>query len=163
MSRWQYGDWAMAAIVIEEDGDIYPLSELSEHHDLSFEGYYEEPFLLCSSYYRMNDLAGTMGARYEGRVNIVAHLNITDGNGNCKSFKETCEGYTCCGEDCYMLLIVTPGDSADSTTVEFQVVEKAEFTEAVGIECFRKWVNEYDGEDGLDVLDITTVCLLDLL
>ncbi|MBQ8689427.1 MAG: hypothetical protein IJ515_03590 [Clostridia bacterium] len=151
MSRWQYGDWAMAAVVIDDYGDVYPLSKLGERSAIKFTGYYEERGWLASQYYRMDDLAGRMGTRYEGSFDIYAHLRFTDANGGVKTVEELCEGYTCCGTDCYMLLIVTPGKDAASTTVEFQEVDESELKEAVGEARFNEWLNSESSKETVNL------------
>ena len=146
MSRWSYGNWAMAAVVIDEDGEICPLSELYTRYGLRVEGYYEERCWAVSSYYALDDLTGAMDNRDEGSMDIYAHLRITDSAGVTREHELLCEGYTCCGEDCYMLLIVTPGADADTTTVDFQTVERVELIEAVGEKCFNQWWNSPESE-----------------
>ena len=152
MSRWQYGEWAMAAVVIEEDGDIYPLSELSSRHSLKINGFYEERGWFASQFYKLDDLAGSMGTRYEGSFDIHAHIQVTDGAGKMNTLHALCEGYTCCGRDCFMLLIITPGKDAASTTIDFQAVDESEIKEAVGEATFNDWVSKY-GASGLTYLD----------
>ena len=142
MSRWSYGDWAMAAVVIEDNGNIYPLSQLASRRGLQVNGYYEERGWMASQYYRLDDLAGQIYSRYEGSFTIHAHLRVTDRNGNTKNLHAECDGYTCCGEDCYMLLIVNPGRDAASTTLEFQAVDKSELKEAVGASRFSAWAEK---------------------
>lgn len=139
MSRWSYGNWAMAAVVMEDNGSVYPLSKLSSHRALKAKGYYSESFLLGPRFYRMDDLTGSMGSKGEGSFTIQAHLQITDASGGTKTLQAECEGYTCCGTDCYMLLIVTPGKDAATTTVEFQEVDEVELREAVGGAHFDAW------------------------
>lgn len=139
MSRWSNGNWAMAAVVIDEDGEVCPLSKIGTRYGLKTEGYYEERGWFASRYYVMDDLTGSMGNRYEGHMDIYAHLRITDKSGAMQQHEVLCEGYTCCGVDCYMLLIITPGSDAASTKVEFQKVEQVELIEAVGEKCFNEW------------------------
>ena len=153
MSRWSYGDWAMAAVVIDDYGDVYPLSELTARTGLTLSGYYEEKGWLSSRYYELEDLTGSMGSRYEGHFEIIAHLRITDKNGVTKEFAESCEGYTCCGDDCFMLLIVTPAADASAVNVEFQTVDELEIKEAVGTDKFNTWATETNGESALINLD----------
>ena len=141
MSRWSHGDWAMAAVVIEDNGNIYPLSQLAARRGLQVNGFYEERGWLASQYYQLDDLAGQIYSRYEGSFDIHAHLRITDRNGNTNYLHAVCEGYTCCGTDCYMLLIINPGNDAATTTLEFQEVDEAELKEAVGARRFNDWAS----------------------
>lgn len=146
MSRWCYGNWAMAAVVIDEDGEVCPLSEIAARYGLKAEGYYEEKGLLGSTYYALDDLTGAMDNRDEGFVNVYAHLRVTDRGGATRVHELSCEGYCGCDDDCYMLLIVTPGSDAESTEVEFQTVDKVELTEAVGEDRFNDWWNSSECE-----------------
>lgn len=147
MSRWQYGNWAMAAVVMEDSGDIYPFSALAGRHPLQVKGYYSESFLLGPRYYRMDDLTGLMNAKGEGHFTIEAHVQVTDGEGKVNTLTASCDGYTACREDCYMLLILTPGKDAASTTLEFQNVDEVEIKEAVGVSRFKEWENSEESEN----------------
>ena len=151
MSRWSNGTWVMAAVVLEDDGTIYPLSKLSSAHPLKALGYYERPTLFTPIYYRMNDMDGCVECMYEGSFTIKAFVRITDKNGNTNILRGECDGYTCCGEDCYMLMIITPGKDAASTTAEFQVVDEVEFLEAVGRNNYNNWSTPYTEQ--LDKID----------
>ena len=147
MSRWSNGYWAMAALVADDDGDVYPLSKLAERCGLKVEGFYEERGWFASRYYAMDDLTGSMGHRYEGSFDIYAHLRITDRSGRTKDHEVLCQGYTCCGRDCYMLLMLNPAANAEDTTVEFQKVEKVEIIEAVGEKAFNDWWRSPDSDN----------------
>ena len=153
MSRWQYGDWALAAVVMEDNGNIFPLSELESRYGLRVKGYYEESFLLGPTYYRMDDITGAMGAKYEGSFTIGAHLQITDASGRVNTLYAECDGYTCCGTDCFMLLIINASKNAASVTLDFQEVDELEIKEAVGRKRFENWVNENHGESTLVILE----------
>lgn len=156
MSRWSQGDWALAAVAMNENGDIFPLSELQSRCGLKVKGYYEESFLLGPRYYRLDDITGAMGAKYEGSFTIGAHLQITDAAGRVNTLFAECDGYTCCGTDCFMLLIVNAAKNAASVTLDFQEVDEVEIKEAVGRARFENWANEHHGESSLVILEKPT-------
>lgn len=141
MSRWSDCVWAIAATVIDENGDIYPLSELESRRGLVACGYYEEPYLFRSEYFEMKDVVGEYGGRNEGFFNINATLRITDTAGGENILKASAEGYVCCDEDCFMLFIITPGKDAASCELEAQIVDVAEFREAVGEAAYNDYLH----------------------
>ena len=157
MSRWSYGTWILGAVAIDESGNIFPLSELERRTGFSLKGYYSESFLIRGSvYYKMDDIISEIDSKYEGSFTIESHLQIKDKNNGVKSLYAECDGYTCCGEDCYMLLILTLGNSAASTTLDFQEVDMLELEEAVGKDRLAKWMNENSGESTLTELSSPT-------
>ena len=138
--RWSYGTWVMAAVAMDEFGDVCPLSELNNRTNLRVAGYYQEPrFYGDPYYYKMADLTGENYSKYEGFFDIEAHVQIKDTCGGTKTMEAACEGYTCCGENCYMLLILNLGKDAASTTMEFQKVDLTELQEAVGKQNWDRW------------------------
>ena len=153
MSRWSYGDWVLCAVAIDESGDVIPLSEVNRRGGLNINGYYSEEYWLRTEYYKMSDFTGEVYSKYEGFFTVNANLKIEDNRGGVNIIHKECEGYTCCGEDCYMLLIVSLGDDAESTTVEFQKVDRIEMDEAVGREKLNKWMMEHHGEDMKVIID----------
>lgn len=153
MSRWSYADWVLAAVVLDDYGNIYPLSEISKHTSLKVNGYYAEQFWVGSRCYRMDDITGCVYSKYEGSFTIEAHLKITDANGRESILNAECDGYTCCGTDCYMLLIVNPGKDAASTTIEFQEVDEIELKEAVGAKKLENWMHENHGKSTVVEID----------
>ena len=154
MSRWSYGDWAMAAVAIDEFGDICPLSEVANRTGFGVKGYYEQKYFWGDpSYYRMDNLTGEVYSKYEGSFTIEAHVQVTDKNGGVNTLFAECDGYTCCGEDCFMLLVVGLGNNAASTTLEFQVVDRVELEEAVGSQRFSEWYSANYGKSTLVNLD----------
>lgn len=141
MSRWSYGTWVMVAVAMDDLGNILPLSKIDGKNGFKAELYYEQPsFYGVSTYYKGNDFAGKVDSKYEGSFDIKAHVKLTDKSGNTKSFEKLCEGYTCCGVDCYMLLIVTLGSGVSTSDIEFQEVDIAELEEAVGKEVLKGWM-----------------------
>ena len=153
MSRWSYADWVLGAIVIDENGDIFPLSKVKERTGFNIIGYYSEQYLIRKEYYKMEDFTGEVGCKYEGFFTVIADLKIEDNCGGVNIVKKECEGYTCCGEDCYMVLIVSLGEDAGSTTVEFQKVDRAELEEAVGRNTLSKWMQDHYGESAKVIID----------
>lgn len=153
MSRWSYADWVLCAVVIDEDGDILPLSEVKKRTGFNINGYYSEQYLIRTEYYKMEDFTGEVGCKYEGFFNVYADLKIEDTCGGVNIVKKECEGYTCCGEDCYMLLVVSLGDDAESTTVDFQKVDRAEVEEAVGRNNLVAWMQENYGKSAKKIID----------
>ncbi len=150
MSRWSYGDWAMAAVAIDDIGTICPLSEVSKRTGFRVKGYYEQKCLWGDpDYYRMDDLTGEVYSKYEGSFTVEAHVQVTDQNGRVNTLFAECDGYTCCGEDCFMLLLVSLGSDAASTALEFQVVDRVELEEAVGKQRLSSWMDEYYGKSAL--------------
>ena len=157
MSRWSSGTWVMAAVAIDESGNIFPLSEVERRTGFSLKGYYSESFLIRGSvYYRMDDIVGEIDSKYEGSFTIESHLQIKDKNNSVRTLYADCDGYTCCGEDCYMLLILTLGNSAKSTSLDFQEVDMLELEEAVGKELLEEWMTEHSGESTLTELESPT-------
>ena len=153
MSRWSYGTWIVAAVVIEEDGDIYPISELYSRRGLIVQGCYEQVYWSSSERFKLQDIAGEVECRYEGDITIRAHLCITDKNGKVNFLDAECDGYTCCGEDSYMLLILTPSNDAGSCTLEFQEVDEVELKEALGKPVYDEWLYENRGKDTFVAID----------
>ena len=153
MSRWSYADWVLCAVAIDEWGDIIPLSEVKARTGFNIKGYYSEKYLIRTEYYEMNDFTGEVYSKYEGFFTVNADLKIEDTRGGVNVIHKECEGYTCCGDDCYMLLIVSLGDDAESTTVEFQTVDLVELEEAVGREKLNNWMHEHHGENAKVIID----------
>ena len=151
MSRWCNGNWAMAAVAIDDSGDIYPLSEISLRCGLKVEGFYEEKGWYQSTYYALDDVTGSWDNRYEGSFDIIAHLRITDRSGVTVTREVSCEGYTCCGEDCYMLLSVTTGTGAEDAEVAFDAVDEVEIIEAIGKARFDAWRYGDDSDDPREI------------
>ncbi len=150
MSRWSSGNWAIGAVVIENDGEIYPISDILERRGITVTGYYEEPYLFRSDYFEICDVVGEPDSRNEGFFTIKANLRLTDKFGNEKILFTEREGYTSCDEDCYMLLIITPDSDLSKTEIELQTVEFLEFKEAVGEKGVIAW---QEGRCALKLLD----------
>ena len=151
MSRWSHGDWVLAAVAVDESGDIIPLSKVNKRTGFNVKGYYSDKYL--TEYYRMDDLTGEVYSKYEGFFTVLADLRIEDTRGGVNILHKECEGYTCCGEDCYMLLIVNLGDDAESTTVELQKVDLVEIEEAVGREKLNDWMSKHYGESAKVIIN----------
>ena len=141
MSRWSTGTWVVGAVVVDDCGDVYPISQLSAKTGLKLEGYYEHVYWIQPDYSKLEDLAGEIECKYEGSIEIRAHLRITDKNGGVKTLSAACEGFTFCGRDCYMLLVLTPGSNAASCEIDFQNCDEVELKEAFGATEYNDWVH----------------------
>ena len=153
MSRWSYGDWVLCAVAIDESGDVIPLSQVNKCTKFKINGYYSEEYWTRTEYYEMSDFTGEVYSKYEGSFTVKADIKVEDGCGGVNIVSKECDGYTCCGEDCYMLLIVSLGDDAESTTVEFQKVDRIEMDEAVGRQNLNNWMSDHNGENMKVIID----------
>lgn len=153
MSRWSHGDWVLAAIAIDKNGNTVPFSRIERSTGFTINGYYSEGYLIRNEYYKMDDFTGEVYSRYEGHFTVNADLQIKDSCGGVNVLHKECDGYTCCGADCYMLLIIVLGDDAKSTTVEFQEVDLVEIEEAVGRNKLNNWMQKHHGKSAKVIIN----------
>ncbi len=139
MSRWSNGTWVIGAVVVDDSGDVYPISQFSERTGFKLEGYYAEKYWMHSEYSQLEDLVGEIECKYEGSITEGVHIRITDKNGGVKVLEAECDGYTFCGEDCFMLVVLTPGHDAESCEIDFQCVDEVELKEAFGATEYKNW------------------------
>ena len=147
MSYLADSTFVLCAIAIDTNGDIILLSEANDRTRFAINGYYSEKYLLGTHYYRMEDFTGEVNSKEEDSIAVNADIRIEDSQGGISIFHKECCGYTGMFEDCYMLLIVSLGDDAESTTVDFQNVDKIEVEEAVGKDRLLNWMRKHQGKN----------------